>query len=485
MGLLEGQGSSAPTSAATGVSGADVPGADDLRLRSLKAGLEIIEANEVSTIHFAVGHVRLGDVAAEMGVSRAALYKLWSSQLELRVDLAVHMVATTHEPLLPADLCLGHGDDFGPSVRRAFGPIAEHQVATQDEHAFRASLLAYGDGEGVLRRCAAIERATRYEDARRLVAALAASGRQVSEPLTPLDLATLLRVAADGQVLLERRFPGAHTRRIAVGDEAPCDLLAYTAGCLLEELTEPTSASPEGPVGALDDGPSEPDLPSWTARQHEVLERAGALAREALRADGDPQLGALGYVTLDQVARMLGEHRRSLYRLWPDHGAFRLDLLEFLTVRHRRRYEQAFDAAAAEALAHPERLTMTVAEGVTSTMYQLDGDPAPIPRLAMLPYANTRSMRPVLDDLTTDSLEGQVARIDALLQLLGWTPRHGCTARNISALIGFFGGGGERMHHLDPTAIRRDLPYFDGRYSTIAIAHHAVEKHTIDKGDTT
>jgi AcrR family transcriptional regulator len=456
-----------------------VAGQDQLRLRALQAGLAMVEANDVSTIHLAVGQVRLADVAAEMEVSRAAIYKLWPSQLDFRLDLAVHLVAATHEPLLPSGLAFGSGDTFAPSVRSGFEPILERQLSTQEDHAFRASLLAYTDGKGIHRRCSAIERTVREKDAKVLDTALRQSGRRVVDPLTPLDLAMMLRIAADGRVLLERRSPQRH--RVRVGDEPSCDLLAYIAGCLLEGLTAPTTSPPAPAAEVPPDGSGDEDLPAWSPRQREVLVRATEMARASLRAGTTPQLGALGEVTLDQVARRLGEHRRTLYRCWPDHTAYRLDLLEYLSVRHRVRYEQAFDAAAAEAFAHPERLTLTVVEGVTSALYEFD-DPEPIPRLALLAYTGFEPVRSLLDALGDDTRQMQISRVEALLELLGWTPRHGCTADHLAAVIGIFGLGGERMHHMDPTAIRRDLPYLDGNYSTVAIAQHVIEQLTIDKG---
>lgn len=473
MGLEDERGGSAPSPAGPTSN-------DEVRLRCLQLGAQLVEASDASTIQFAVGQVSVADVAQAMGVSRPAIYKLWPSQQDFRVDLAVAMVATTHEPLLPGDLAFDEGDRFEASVRRRFEPILDRQLEIQEDHAFRASLLAYADHDGVRSRCAAIERACRTRDAERLAAALQACGRQIVAPLTPLDLATLLRCAADGSVLLLRSEPEGLDLWVTVDDEPPCRLLGYMASCLLGSLTEPLSehSSHAASPAAGEEGGT--DLPTWTARQQEVLDRAAELARASLRAGTSPQLGALGQLTLDRVARQLGEHRRTLYRLWPDHAAFRLGVLEFLSARNRLRFTRAFDATIPEALEHPERLTMTVAEGITSAMYQLD-EPAPIPRFAMFPYTGLEAVALIRASLHEDYRGSSHPRIELLLDAFGWTPRHDLTAAHLNAMLGIFGLGGERMHHMDPTAIRRDLPYLDGRFSTIAIAHHALEQHTLQK----
>jgi AcrR family transcriptional regulator len=470
------------------------------RQRYLSLAAELVGRDMVSEPAFAhvMSHIRLTDVAAHLGVPRSRLYRLWEVQHDFWADLSTFVTVGSHPwphalpsgPMPPDD-----PEALLESLRSWFAAVQVHARVAPNLVA-QIGLTAYPKFPPLAERLATWHAFHRRELARRLGAILSAVGRAPVEPLTLDDLAAAVWMLVFGVTVLGRTDPAANTLRIHLPSERgtehqPWSLLAYAVRAVALELSRPASSTAWVVDGA--DPSARPRLPEWTPAQLAALQAGAELFTRSidpdLTTDARPR-PVLGHITFARLARTAGVSRRQLHHVWSSQASFSRDLVEFLRHHDHLEYFDQFEASVTDALTTgeaPPPTVSTITLEVTERLFtaRLVSPPAP-----SLPA--TLALQPHLGDpLVRDQNRKALARfagfqqrhIDGLAALFGIELRPGLSTEHLNLLIMAASNGSVILHHLDPAAIRLDIPFREGRYSLLSIACQALVDHSVARPD--
>lgn len=284
-----------------------------------------------------VAHVDVAEVAAAAGVSRTALYRLWTTQEAFRSDLARHLAERDHATWMTAPAAVEQPFTEQPratqprrELHRLMG-MAYDSLRSSPWLILRAGAAGHPGAAAALRAIASREvwRVTHLAD--RLDRLVHRSKRRYVAGIKPLTLATAVTCLAEGLALQAHLTPTS-----AAAERQRRALLSRAAKALVEATTEPLgSESPPSPLhqstGQVPPGPSR----RLTRRREHYLQLAAGLALQPAyrqRASGS----SLGYIGIDALARAEGVTRAAFRRIWPTQASFLVDLSSHLLGRHRQ-----------------------------------------------------------------------------------------------------------------------------------------------------
>lgn len=444
-------------------------------------------ADESAHVHLA-GHIRLTEVADRLGVSRSSLYRLWPSQLDYWHDLVADTVATP-SPVI-ADLVAAPDEDepeppadLDALVRAVVEGVDEAVVrlTTDPTHLVRAGLAGYPPSP-LAPVAAAVERSERAAAADRLREMLAAVGRRPVPPLTTGDLVTAMGVFLDGAVLYGRSVPESLDHRVVLeADGTAWSLTGLAVRSLLVELTEEgRPVERRGPARGEAARKPEDERPSPRSPLQAEAIRAGVelfVERTATPRPEDLE-AALGHVSLARLARAAGVTRRHMYHLWSSQSEFLFDLLDRMVAEERADFVRRLDSSTVDAAAVGDRTRLLLVLIDELNAYRRsETPPRPAVRLALQPHIRGEW----IDRWKRAGMARTVAinrqRVDLLAAHLSMRPLAGVDADDVATIMVHAAAGSERLHRVDPRAIRYDIPWRGGHHSSFAIAVQAVGDH--------
>ncbi|MDQ2677702.1 MAG: hypothetical protein M3Y51_03085 [Actinomycetota bacterium] len=472
----------------------------DSRAQYLDVAASVVGLDPAGEPAFAhlVSPVKVGDVADRLGVSRAAMYKLWPTQHEFWVDLATHLITRDADEPWIVGAVVGLADEVDPSApdlfeatRRWFGSV-QQQFAADHRLVLRSASLAYPLPEDTAARRMQLERRDRARAARSVEQALVAARRRPVPSLTVDDLTLAIAMLVDGSAMLSWTAPDLmRAWAPSVEDGAgPWSALAFAVRCVMAELTEP--GPPPDRTSTFDGEPEPVAREEWrasprTPAQDRAL-RAGAqiiaeLVAEAGRGDGSQTArgDVLGHITIDRVARAAGVSRRHLYNLWGSQAKFRADLLAHLSRREFVDYFADFDDAAFESLISlddPDELALTIGELVNRERPTTDDQTAQA-RFAFRGQLTDPRVRTRMQQNLEQAVAEQARRLRDLADLLGLDHDAGLRSEETSLLLMIAGGGSERLNGIDPDTVRAELPYRAGKWSLFPIVVQSIISQSI------
>lgn len=446
-------------------------------------------ADESAHVHLA-GHIRLTEVADRLGVSRSSLYRLWPSQLdfwhdvvELAVSSPSRVIAELVAEPTDGDAAADPSTDLEALVRTVVAGIDDAVVGltTDPSHLLRAGLAGYPPSS-LVPAAAAVERSERAAAADRLARMLAGVGRRPLPPLTTDDLVTAMGVFLDGAVLYGRSVPESLDHRVVLeADGTAWSLTGLAVRSLLVELTEPgkpverRGPTPGRAIGTPDRG----QLPLRSALHAEALEAAlELLVERAIEPRPQDLEAALGHVSLARLARAAGVTRRHMYHLWSSQSEFLFDLLDRMVAEERADFVRRLDSSTVDAAAVGDRSRLLLVLIDELNAYRRsETPPRPAVRLALQPHIRGEW----IDRWKRAGMARTVAinrqRVDLLAAHLSMRPLAGVDADDVATIMVHAAAGSERLHRVDPRAIRYDIPWRGGHHSSFAIAVQAIGDH--------
>jgi len=470
------------------------------RARYLEAAATVAASEPAGEPAFGhlVSHVKLSDVADRLGLSRAALYKLWPSQHEYWVDLASHLIAEPDDDPWTVSAIAGLATAIDPAApdleeatRAWFNHVQEH-LAGDPRLVLRSASMAYQLPEDLARRRTDLERQRRAEAARHLRRALSVAGRRPVPALTVEDLTLALAMLVDGNAMLSWTAPELVLAQAPtpLDDDRPWSVLAFAARCVLQELTEP------GVVEEASAETGEPLPPTAGDRWHgpgsppsrvRALRAGGEIIAELIAGGGpasarvDDHSDVLGHVTMQRVARAAGVSRRHLYNVWGSQAEFQAELHAYLSRREFEDYFADFDEAALHSvvsLDDPVELALTISELVNEEPPAPDGQ-AVRSRFAFRGQLTDPGVRGRMRATLERAVVEQAGRLAGLAELMGLEFDAGLDGEQVSLLLLGVAGGSERMNRIDPDTVRAKLPYRGGKWSPFSMICQSIISRTI------
>ncbi len=445
-------------------------------------------AGEPAHVHL-MGHIRLAEVAQRLGVTRASLYRAWGSQQDFWHDLVL-VAASSQNSLVDKITAAPTAESPTPAsdfdgLLRGLAPEIDagtRRLLTDPAHLVRVGLAGYPADPTVGEAAAQIERRGRVAAASRLAGLLRRVGRRPVSPLVVDDLVVVMAVFVDGAVIYGRTDPSMLDARLMLADDTRWTLLGVGIRALLAELTEPGTLPERGgePGEATVDSLAELSQ-EWTDLQRSALAAGIDLFVEHAASPepgGDHLATVLGHVNLARVARAAGVTRRHMYHLWPGQREFLVDLVDRVAAEEGADYRRRLDSSVSRALSigDPRRLVLEAVD-VINAYRRSEQPPPPGIGFALQPHVRDPGVRDWSRARVARGIATHRTRAEVLSEMLSVRPIDGVEIEDIAALTLFGAAGSERLHRGDPTAIRYDVPWRGGHYSTYAIANQALIDH--------
>ncbi len=462
------------------------------RTRYLAAAASVAESEPAGEPAFGhlVSHVKLSDVAERLGLSRAALYKLWPTQHEFWVDLATHLLTEVEDDpwIVRSTSGLAPAVESAPDPREAtrtwFNGVQE-RLAGDPRLALRSASLAYQLPERVARRRTSLERRDRAAAARHVQRALDVAGRRPVPSLSVEDLTLAVTMLVDGSAMLSWTAPDLMVARAPtpLDDPRSWSVLAFAVWCVLEELTEPgargASVRPAADPPSVDE---DWEHPGSTPARRRALHAGGQILFDLIAGEGpesakvDDHSDVLGHVTMHRVARAAGVSRRHLYDVWGSQAEFQAELHGYLSRREFEDYFADFDDAALRSvlsLDDPTELALTIGEIVNAEPPAPPGQPVRA-RFAFRGQLTDPGVRGRMRDTLELAVKEQAGRLEGLAAWMALDFDAGLDGEQVSLLLLGTAGGSERMNRIDPHAVRSQRSYRGGRWSLFSIVCQAI-----------
>jgi AcrR family transcriptional regulator len=437
------------------------------------------------------GKVTLAEVASRIGCSRPTLYKRWLTQHDFRTELAARLVVPPdhwqHDSMrsLAAQLDDDHPDLFEACRRWSNEPVPP-RLATRLR--LRGAVTGFPLPVELARRRCEHERRDRALAASALEDLLRRVGRRPVGSLTVADLETNIAVLVDSATMIEQLL-GPLPPLVVDGDEGRAwSILGYGVRCLFTELTEPI---PRGASSATSSAERTLEAPvEERSRQAESSLREQALRTgeavffermEAGQIDDDP--AALSHVTIDRLAHRAGISRRRLYDIWPSQKDLRLDVVRHQIVHASTAYVGDLDTAVRYLFVErpeppsPTLAALAVCEAINR--HRNVGTTPLYPQFSLLAELNDPMLGELHRAAVLRSSKRQAELLQALVDLLDVTLRPGVGVAAVNRLLVMAAGGSNRLHAIDPDAIRTDVPHHGGTWSTFSIACSAIVAHSV------
>jgi AcrR family transcriptional regulator len=461
----------------------------ETKLRYLAAAAELAMRTSPGedTFPYAVSRVTMADVAADLGIARTTLYKLWPSKLAFWADLTTYIATAAIDPT---------ADDVATSILQ---PPTEAPRVTMDRArvelnalqerqrvnpwlALRTALLGYAGDEQVDALVAAANARDIDEIVTQVDRILAELGVTPREPLTAHDIAVLGFSVADGLATGGRLSPRINAHDLALDGEPPgWGMLALALRAIVRRCTRPrTEADAErSSTAPTQRPPAIAPSARWSAAQLAAL-TAGArrfttgAPANASRRPPSP----FGHVTIARLARHVGVSRQSLHRIWSSQQAFVADLISYLfearceqvLVTMRRATRHSMEVPAGGALVATE-------EAVTTLVREASRGP-----LAHLTYASYED-DPVIRDRCRAALDSLLDRfsddLSSLTRSWGGSTRDGVTFFHLATLIVLTELAAARLERTNPGSMRRHLPHRGGHWSALAIGMEGIVAYVL------
>lgn len=457
----------------------------DAKRKYLDAAVSLATSDTVGEPAFGhlVAHVKLSEVATRLGLSRASLYKLWSTQHDFWVDLATFVtIERDDDPWIGSGIeglggaLRAAGGDHTEAVRTWFDSV-ERRLAADPRLVLRSASLGYPLPDELVQHRRTAERQHRAHASVALRQALVDAGCRPVASLSVDDLTLALTMLIDGSAMFSWSAPDLARQRVRLLDEPSTTWspLAYAARCVLEELLEPGQLADDvsDPPEPL---PAAPVVPAWTGAQLRALREGAAALSELIdgtRMPTDHSADALGHVGIDQVARAAGVTRRHLYNLWESQSEFRADLLTYLSAKEFGEYFTDFDDAALElvlSIKDPTELTLTIAE-LVNTKVMADERSTSDTTFAFRSQLTDPVLRDRVQDNLARAIDHQAARLTLLAELLQieGAPGDRVGTQDLAMLLVIAGGGSERLNRIDPDLALTKRSYRGGTWSLFSI----------------
>jgi hypothetical protein len=206
----------------------------------------------------------------------------------------------------------------------------------------------------------------------------------------------------------------------------------------------------------------------YSGRRLDYLRHAAELARREHGQAEPADSCALGYVSLDALARAEGVTRAAVRKLWPSQAAFRPDLFAHLLTRHRLAVVGAMSHVTGSACP-PDELLRRVGDELFE---QVQRERRQVSHLSFAPQFVLPSFRAYIQGHTGPLLDSTGAALAELLRAAGRRPAPGLDGRRGAALVLAFVDGMTRVSRTLPELGRDHVagPPGDGRHSLLAVA---------------
>jgi AcrR family transcriptional regulator len=457
----------------------------DTQLRYLRAAAELAMRTNPGhdTFPYAVSRVTMADVAAELGIARTTLYKLWPSKLDFWADLTTFIASTAIDPT---------ADDVATSIlqtptaaprvtmnraRVELNALQERQVVNPWV-ALRTALLGYVSDEGLDELVATANTREIDDITVQVDRTLAELGVAPREPLTAHDIAVVAFCVADGLATAGRLSPSVNAHDILLdGESEGWGMLAFAMRGMIRRCTRPLTdadASTPPTVRHLQRRVPADPAERWSPAQRAALTAGARLFATGARAStsGRPP-SPLGQVTIARLARFTGVSRQSLHRIWPNQQSFVADLIPYLlevrcdevlaTMRQATRHSMEVSVGGA-LVATEEAVTRLIADASRGPM-------------AHLTYASYED-DPVIRDRSRLVIESLLDRfaddLSALTRSWGGATRDGVEFFHLATIIVLSELSAARLERTNRGCARVQLPYRGGRWSALAIMIEAI-----------
>jgi AcrR family transcriptional regulator len=227
------------------------PTAEERRRDYLQVGAELVaefQPTDSEDVHLdALANVRVVDVARRAGVTKGALYHIWESQEDYRLDLLAHLLELEADAgIETTDELLGslEGEIDQLEVTRRLADIAFDRLKDDPRMLARFSFYNYARDPDVNRLLSSTGAGheAHYEQY------LRASRRRIRAPYTLDQMVVSVNAYFLGLVIRHRTTPDEANGTVDVGN-GPWSVYSFGLQALLDHFTEP------------DDEPRPPDQP--------------------------------------------------------------------------------------------------------------------------------------------------------------------------------------------------------------------------------
>jgi AcrR family transcriptional regulator len=397
---------------------------------------------------YAVAHVDVAQVAEAAGVSRAALYRLWETQESFRADLAAYLAAQDDAPLY--------------ELARTLLNTTQAELGADPHPLLRAGIAGYPDASSLTAVIAERERWRLARHAALVDRALRSTGRRCLPGLTPADISLVTNAVADGIALATRMTPPDLPLVVGPDSPRPWTVLALAVCELFDGMSQP-GRQPHSETRP----PAQPPRPSvdYSGRRLDYLRLAAELARREHSQAEPADSCALGYVSLDALARAEGVTRAAVRKLWPTQAAFRPDLFAHLLTRHRQSVAEAMTRAASRVTAagssDGEAEVKTAGDVLLRVgdelFEQVELTRRQVSHLSFAPQFVLPSFRSYIHHHNAPLLDSIDVALTELLRAAGRRPRPGLDGRRGAVLVLAFVDGMTRVSRTLPEMVRDDV----------------------------
>lgn len=463
----------------------------ETKLRYLRAAAELAGRTGPGhdTFPYAVSRVTMADVAADLGIARTTLYKLWPSRIDFWADLTEFIAAAAIDPTT---------DDVATSILRtpiaaSWAPMDTARLELNALQArqvvspwvgLRTALLGYAGDERISALVAAANTREIDEITVQLDRTLAGLGVAPREPLTARDIAVVAFCISDGLATAGRLSPRVNAHDIALDGEPPgWGLLAFAMRGVIRRCTrQRADDEAPAPVTARSPGPSRPADPSgrWSAAQLAAL-TAGArrfTAGTPANASARPP-SPLGHVTIARLARHAGVSRQSLHRIWPSQQAFVADLIPYMFEARCEQVLATMRAAIRRSMAAPFGGALAATDEALGSLIR-DATRGPLTHLTYASYDDDAVIRERCRVLLESLLDRFAEDVSTMTRSQGGSTRAGVQNFHLATIMVLTELAASRLERINPGSVRMELPYRGGNWSTLAITMEGIVGYTLD-----
>jgi AcrR family transcriptional regulator len=406
---------------------------------------------------YVVAHVDMAQVARAAGVSRTALYRLWDTQESFRAELAAYMAAHDDAPWM-----------------------AEGGLDTDPRPLLRAGIAGLPQTDDLTAVIAERERSRVTQQAAALGQALRQAGRQTTPGIAATDVSLLASGMADGLALAARITPPEVSLAVPDRGDRHRPLLPVALELLVDGLSQgdrpagsaPIGRVPRGTGGPASDlsvpGPSEARV-EHSGRRLDYLRLAAELAGREPTHDEPGDSYALGYVSLDALARAEGVTRAAVRKQWPTQAEFRPDLFAHLLGRHRRKVLDHVGAAT-----HPGDAGEALLALGDVLFDQVQADMGLVSHLSFAPQLVLPRFRTYVHRHVRPLLTQAGAALSDLLAAVGRQVRPELDENQTAVVVLAFLDGMTRMGRTHPDLRARRAPHGDHTHSLVAVGFESL-----------
>jgi AcrR family transcriptional regulator len=464
----------------------------ETKLRYLQAAADL--AGRLNPGHdtfpYAVSRVTMADVAADLGIARTTLYKLWPSKLDFWADLTRFIATAAIDP---------SADEVATSILQ---PATEAPRVTMDRArlelnalqarqlvnpwvVLRTNLLGYAADERVDTLVAAANAREIDEITVQVDRTLTSLGVAPREPLTARDIAVVGFCVADGLATAGRLSPRVNAHDIALDGEPPqWGMLAFAMRAVMRRCTRPRTDADATTAAAA--GPSRPSLLLNAAERWSPAQLAALTAGARRFATGAPPSaavrtpGPLGHVTIARLARHAGVSRQSLHRIWPSQQAFVADLIPYMFEARCEQVLVTMRDAARRALEVPAAHALAATEQAVATLIR-DASRGPLAHLTSASAEGDSVIRERCRVVLESLLDRFTDELSTLTRSRGASTRDGVEFLHLATIIVLTELAAARLERTNPGSVRTLLPYRGGHWSTLAIAMEGIVGYALDE----